>query len=101
VRDGDIITHNDENPPPPEGQQPNITASLQGTSNVANINRIFAAEALKRDFVVGYAPPNHESTILTWPQAFLSLTKGAQGSLLSGSIVPARLRPLWKLLRLP
>jgi len=53
IRDGDLITYNRETPPPPEGQEPNIAASLQGTSNVANINRIFAGEALKRGFVVG------------------------------------------------
>ena len=61
VRDGDLITYNRENPPPPEGQVPNIAASLQGTSNVANINRIFAGEALKRGFVVGCASLAFES----------------------------------------
>jgi hypothetical protein len=55
VRDGDLITYNRETPPPPEGHEPNIAASLQGISNVANINRILAGEALKQGFVVGYA----------------------------------------------
>ena len=55
VRDGDLITYNREHPPPPEGHEPNIAASLQGRSNAAVINRIFAGEALKRGFVVGYA----------------------------------------------
>jgi hypothetical protein len=55
VRDGDLITYNREHPPPPEGQEPDIAASLQGRSNVAIINRIFTGEALKRGFVVGYA----------------------------------------------
>jgi hypothetical protein len=68
VWDGDIITHNRENPPPPEGQQPNIAAALEGTSNVANINRIFAAEALRRGFVVGYVPQALTFMKITNPQ---------------------------------
>jgi hypothetical protein len=63
VRDGDILTYNRENPPPSEGLEPDITASLQGTSNVANINRVFAGVALKRGFVVGYAFLFFESRI--------------------------------------
>jgi hypothetical protein len=50
-----MTTCNRENPPPSGLQEPNIRASLQGTSNVATINRILVGEALKRDFVVGYA----------------------------------------------
>jgi hypothetical protein len=53
VRDGDLVTYNREIPPPPEGHEPNIAASLRGTSNIANINRVFAGEALRRGFVVG------------------------------------------------
>jgi hypothetical protein len=55
LRDSDMITYHHENPPPSDLQEPDIPASLQGTSNVAIINRILVGGALKRDFVVGYA----------------------------------------------
>jgi hypothetical protein len=104
VRDGDLITYNRETLPPPEGQEPNIAASLQGTSNVANINRIFAGEALKRGFVVGCVFFTFESRTqhVVDPdlQTFLSFTKDARGSLLYSSIFSARLCAVWKLLRL-
>ena len=47
--------------PPPDLQGPDIIGSLKGTSNAANLNRIFVDEALKRDFVVGYALPSFAS----------------------------------------
>ena len=44
--------YNHERPPPPEGQEPDVAAYMQGTSIVANVNRIFAGGALKRGFLV-------------------------------------------------
>ena len=50
---------NDERPPPPgpADQEPDVASYMQGTSIIANANRIFAGGALRRDFVVGCALP--------------------------------------------
>ena len=55
IRDADIIVYSREHPPPPEGQEPDTAAYMQGTSTVANVNRIVVEGALQRGFVVGYA----------------------------------------------
>lgn len=47
-----MIRYDREHPLPPDA-----TAYMQGTSTVANVNRIIASEALERGFVVGYALP--------------------------------------------
>jgi hypothetical protein len=44
-----------EHPPPLEGQEPDAAAYMQGTSTVANVNRIIVGGALQRGLVVGYA----------------------------------------------
>ena len=44
-----------EHPPPPEGQEPDAAAYMQGTSIFANVNRIFTGGALRKGFVVGSA----------------------------------------------
>jgi len=53
VRDCDLIMYNHEHPPPPEGQEPDAAAYMQGTSTVANVNRIIVGGALQRGLVVG------------------------------------------------
>lgn len=53
IRDGDLIMYNHEHPPPPEGQEPDVVACMQGTSTVANVNRIIVGGALQRGLVVG------------------------------------------------
>lgn len=55
MRDGDLIMYDREHPPPPEGQVPDSAAYMQGTSIVANVNRIIVGGALQRGLVVGYA----------------------------------------------
>src|SRR6266576_3444432 len=55
VRDCDLIMYNHEHPQPPEGQEPDAAAYMQGTSILANINRILTGGALRKGFVVGYA----------------------------------------------
>ena len=55
IRDADIIVYGREHPPPPEGQEPDTAAYMQGASAVANVNRIVVGGALQRGFVVGYA----------------------------------------------
>jgi len=52
IRDGEHIMFNHERPPPPEGQEPDVAACMQGTSIVANVNRIFSGGALRRGFLV-------------------------------------------------
>jgi hypothetical protein len=42
-------------PPPPAGQEPDAAAYMQGTSTVANVNRIIMGGALQRGLVVGHA----------------------------------------------
>ncbi|KAF8492967.1 S-adenosyl-L-methionine-dependent methyltransferase, partial [Russula emetica] len=53
VRDCDLIMYNHEHPPPPEGQEPDAAAYMQGTSIIANVNRIITGGALRKGFVVG------------------------------------------------
>ena len=55
MRDGDMIQYDRDHPPPPEGQEPDAAAHMQGTSTIANVNCIFAGGALQKGFVVGYA----------------------------------------------
>jgi hypothetical protein len=55
VREGDQLMYNHEHPPPPEGEEPNADAYMQGTSVVSNANRIFAGGALHNGFIVGCA----------------------------------------------
>jgi hypothetical protein len=69
IRDGEQIMYNHERPPPPEGQEPDVAAYMQGTSIVANVNRIFAGGALRRGFLVrcallplGHAKATHQVT---------------------------------------
>lgn len=45
--------YDQEHPPPPEGQEPDVAAYMQGTSILANVNRIVAGGALRKGFVVG------------------------------------------------
>jgi len=47
--------YNHEHPPPPDGQKPDATAYMQGTSIAANVNRIVVGGAMQRGFIVGYA----------------------------------------------
>ena len=69
VRESELIMYNDERPPP-EGQEPDLAAYMQGTSIVANMNRIFTGGALQRGFVVRcaliqflrYAKATHQAT---------------------------------------
>jgi hypothetical protein len=52
--------YNHEHPPPPEGQELDAAAYMQGTSIFANINRILIGGALRKGFVVGYTfLPHH------------------------------------------
>ena len=55
VRDADMIMYDSEHPPPPEGQEPDPAAYMQGMSTIANMNHILVGGALQRGFVVGYA----------------------------------------------
>jgi hypothetical protein len=55
MRDSDLIVYDHEHPPPPEGQEPDAAAYMQGTSTVANVNRIIVGGALQRGLVAGYA----------------------------------------------
>ena len=50
-----MFQYDSEHPPPPEGQEPDPAAYMQGTSTIANVNRIFVNGALQKGFVVGYA----------------------------------------------
>ena len=40
IRDSDLIMYDHEHPPPPEGQEPDAAAYMQGTPTVTNVNRI-------------------------------------------------------------
>ena len=53
LRDSDLVIYNHERPPPPEGQALNVSEYMQGTSVLANANRVFAGGALQKGFVVG------------------------------------------------
>ncbi|KAI9458403.1 S-adenosyl-L-methionine-dependent methyltransferase [Lactarius psammicola] len=53
LRDGDPLMFTHENPPPLEGQEPEIVAYTQGKSTLATINRIYSGWALRQGFVVG------------------------------------------------
>ena len=55
LRDFDMIQYDRDHPPPPEGQEPDAAACMQGASTIANVNRIFVGVALQQGFVVGYA----------------------------------------------
>jgi hypothetical protein len=55
VRDDNIIMHNRKHSLPPEGQESDAAACMQGTLIVANVNFIIADAALQRGFVVEYA----------------------------------------------
>jgi len=55
LRDGDPLMFTHENPPPLEGQEPDIVAYTQGKSTLATINRIYSGWALRQGFVVGCA----------------------------------------------
>jgi len=73
IRDGDLIMYDHEHPPPSESQEPDAAAYMQGTSVVANVNRIIVGGALQRGLVVGYAlPPLGDSKPLTERQVILS-----------------------------
>ena len=50
-----MIAYDNAHPPPPEGQEPNPATYMQGTSAIANVNRILVGGALRSGFVVGYA----------------------------------------------
>ena len=50
-----MIQYDRDHPPPPEGQEPDAAACVQGASTIANVNRIFVGVALQQGFVVGYA----------------------------------------------
>ncbi|KAI9440861.1 S-adenosyl-L-methionine-dependent methyltransferase [Lactarius indigo] len=52
LRDFDLIMFTHENPPPLEGQEPDVVAYTQGESTLATINRIFSSWALRQGFVV-------------------------------------------------
>ncbi|KAH9169470.1 hypothetical protein EDB89DRAFT_1908615 [Lactarius sanguifluus] len=52
LRDIDSMVFTHENPPPLEGQEPDIVAYSQGKSTLATINRIFSSWALRQGFVV-------------------------------------------------
>ncbi|KAH9034625.1 S-adenosyl-L-methionine-dependent methyltransferase, partial [Lactarius pseudohatsudake] len=52
LRDIDLVMFTHENPPPLEGQEPDIVAYTQGKSTLATINRIFSGWALRQGFVV-------------------------------------------------
>ena len=59
-----------EHPPPPEGQEPYVSAYMQGTSILANVNRILTGGSLRKGFVVGcaflplyYAKASHHRVI--------------------------------------
>ena len=56
LRDGDPFMFTHENPPPREGQEPDIVAFTQGKSTLATINRLYSGWALRQGFVVGCAP---------------------------------------------
>ncbi|KAH8995095.1 hypothetical protein EDB86DRAFT_3102816 [Lactarius hatsudake] len=53
LRDIDSMIFTHENPPPLEGQEPDIVAYTQGKSTLATINRIHSGWALRQGFVVG------------------------------------------------
>src|SRR6266702_2599070 len=55
LRDGDPLLFTHENPPPLEGQEPDIVAYTQGKSTLATINRVFSGWALRQGFVLGFA----------------------------------------------
>ena len=50
-----MIAYDKAHPPPPEGQEPDPATYMQGTSSIANVNRILVGGALQKGFVVGYA----------------------------------------------
>ncbi|KAH9074935.1 S-adenosyl-L-methionine-dependent methyltransferase [Lactarius deliciosus] len=53
LRDTDPFLFTHDNPPPQEGQEPDIVAYTQGTSTLATINRICSGWAIRRGLVVG------------------------------------------------
>jgi hypothetical protein len=53
VRESDLVIYNHEHPPPPKSEVLNPAVYMQGTSVLANANRIFAGGALQLGFVVG------------------------------------------------
>ncbi|KAH9074951.1 hypothetical protein EDB83DRAFT_2515824 [Lactarius deliciosus] len=53
LRDIDSMIFTHENPPPLEGQEPDIVAYTQGKSTLATINRIHSGWALRQGFVLG------------------------------------------------
>ncbi|KAH9057430.1 S-adenosyl-L-methionine-dependent methyltransferase [Lactarius vividus] len=53
LRDADPLLFTHENPPPPEGQEPNVIAYTQGKSTLATINRIFSGWAIRQGLLVG------------------------------------------------
>jgi len=53
LRDADPLMFTHENPPPREGQEPDILAYTQGESTLATINRIYSGWAFRQGFVVG------------------------------------------------
>ena len=89
LRDSDQIMYNHERPPPPEGQEPDVATYMQGTSIVANVNRIFAGGALKRGFLVRCAllplsnTKSHSPSDRALSQPFLKMAETASLRVLS------------------
>src|SRR6266702_1460954 len=84
-----MFTH--ENPPPPEGQVPDIVAYTQGKSTLATINRIFSGWALQQGFVVRCARTSLRSVQwLIRPQHFVSFPDDVPRCISSGLVIYPR-----------
>ena len=91
LRDIDLVMFTDENPPPLEGQEPDIVAYTQGKSTLATINRIFSGWALQQGFVVRCARTSLRSVQwLIRPQHFVSFPDDVPRCISSGLVIYPR-----------
>ena len=103
LRDGDPFMFTHENPPPREGQEPDIVASTQGKSTLATINRIYSGWALRQGFVVGYVHTSISRFAqgLIRSQPFVSFPEDAPRCVSSALVIYARPRPFREILCVP
>ncbi len=105
LRDGDPLMFTHENPPPLEGQEPDIVAYTQGKSTLATINRIYSGWALRQGFVVGCARTStvslRSAQVLIRPQPFISFAEDDSRCVSSGLVIYASPCPSRRILCVP